>query len=285
MLGDTAPTAVCQTSFRASVANVTAVYSAAPGTVISGSTSSPTTLIVGRAATTVTVAASAHASLGAKTTYTATVQPPAGSSLTPTGRVTFTDSGKTIKGCRSKALAAHKAPCSVKYLGIKQHRIAAHYSGDANFAPSASITSHVLVQPQAPSGFVAVFMNWSFKFSLHATRIALLDATGLSAGIHITVTCRGAGCPFAHRAITVSARGKCGEHARSGCVAAPSFNLASIFHRAHLGVGTRVAVAVTHRGWVGKYYRFTIRKGHKPSIDVSCLAVNGTRPGVGCSAR
>ena len=97
--------------------------------------------------------------------------------------------------------------------------------------------------------------------------------------------CQGAGCPFAHRAMTVSARGKCGKHARRGCVAAPSFNLASIFHRAHLGVGTRVAVAVTHRGWVGKYYRFTIRKGHKPSIDVSCLAVNGTRPGVGCSAR
>ena len=213
------------------------------------------------------------------------MHPPAGSTLTPTGRVTFTDNGKSIKGCDRRALAAHGAPCSVKYLGLKLHSIAAHYGGDANFAPSASITSHVLVQPQTPSGFVAVFMNWSFKFTRHATRIALLDATGLSAGIHITVTCQGAGCPFAHRAMTVSARGKCGKHARRGCVAAPSFNLASIFHRAHLGVGTRVAVAVTHRGWVGKYYRFTIRKGHKPSIDVSCLAVNGTRPGVGCTAR
>ena len=284
-LGNAAPTAVCQTSFRASVANVSAVYSAAQGTFITGSTSSPTTLIVGRAATSVTVAAAAHVSLGNKTTYTATVHPPAGSTLTPTGRVTFTDSGKSIKGCGRKALAAHGAPCSVKYLGLKQHRIAAHYSGDANFAPSASITSHVLVQPQAPSGFVAVFMNWSFKFNLHATRIALLDATGLSAGIHITMTCRGAGCPFAHRTITVSARGKCGKHARKGCVAAPSFDLASIFHRAHLRVGTPLTVAITHRGWVGKYYRFTIRKGHKPSIDVSCLAVNGTRPGVGCTAR
>jgi hypothetical protein len=99
------------------------------------------------------------------------------------------------------------------------------------------------------------------------------------------VICRGAGCPFAHRTMTVSAAGKCGKKAKSGCVAAPSFNLASIFHRAHLRVGTQVAVSITHRGWVGKYYRFTIRKGHKPSIDVSCLAVNGTRPGVGCSAR
>ena len=151
---------------------MSAVYSAAPGTFITGSTSSATTLIVGRAATSVSLAASAHVSLGNKTTYTAKVHPPAGSSLTPTGRVTFTDSGKTIKGCGSKPLAADKAPCSVKYLGLKQHRIAAHYSGDANFTPSASITSHVLVQPQAPSGFVAVFMNWSFKFRLHATRIA-----------------------------------------------------------------------------------------------------------------
>jgi hypothetical protein len=284
-LGSSAPTAVCQTSFPASVANVTAAYSAAPGTFITGSTSSPTTLIVGRALTSVTVAASGHVSLGAKTTYTATVHPPAGSSLTPTGRVTFTDSGKTIKGCGSKALAAHKAPCSIKYLGLKQHRISARYSGDANFAPSASITSHVLVQPQAPSGFVAVFMSWSFNFTLHATRIAQLDATGLSVGIHIAVTCSGGGCPFASRAMTVSAHGKCGKPAKRGCVAAPSFNLASIFHRARLHVGTRVAVAVTHRGWVGKYYRFTIRKGRKPAIDVSCLAVNGTRPGVGCSAR
>ena len=284
-LGTSAPTAVCQASFPASVANVSAAYTAAPGTFITGSTSSPTTLIVARGVTSVTVAASAHVSLGAKTTYTATVHPPAGSTLTPTGRVTFTDGGKTIKGCGGKTLAAHKAGCSVKYLGLKQHRISARYSGDANFAPSASITSHVVVQPQAPHGFVAVFMSWSFKFALHATRIAQLDATGLSAGIHITVTCSGGGCPFATRAMTVSAHGKCGKPAKSGCVAAPSFDLASIFHRARLHVGTRVAVAVTHRGWVGKYYRFTIRKGRKPAIDVSCLAVNGTRPGVGCSAR
>jgi hypothetical protein len=284
-LGNPAPTAVCQTSFPASVANVSAVYSAAQGTFITGSTSSPTTLVVGRAETSVTLAASAHVSLGNKTTYTATVHPPAGSTLTPTGRVTFTDAGKSIKGCGAKALGAHGAPCSVKYLGLKQHRIAARYGGDANFAPSASLTSHVVVQPQAPSGFVAVFMNWSFKFSLRATRIALLDATGLSAGTHITMTCHGAGCPFVHRTMTVSARGKCGKTAKKGCVAAPSFNLASIFRRARLHVGTQIAVAVTHRGWVGKYYRFTIRKGRKPAIDVSCLAVNGTRPGVGCSAR
>jgi hypothetical protein len=284
-LGNSAPTAVCQTSFPASVANLTAAYSAAPGTFITGSTSSPTMLIVGRAATTVTVATSAHVSLGDKTTYTATVHSPAGSSLTPTGRVTFTDKGKRIKGCGSKALAAHGAPCSVKYLGLKQHRIAARYSGDANFAPSASLTSHVLVQPQTPSGFVAVFMNWSFTFKLHATRIASLSASGLSAGIHITVTCRGGGCPFAHRAMTVSAAGRCGKAAKTGCVAGSSFNLTPLFHRAHLRVGTQLTVAITHRGWVGKYYRFTIRKGHKPSIDVSCLAVNGTRPGVGCTAR
>jgi hypothetical protein len=284
-LGNSAPTAVCQTSFPASVANVTAAYSAAPGTFITGSTSSPTTLTIGRAATTVTVAASAHVSLGNRTTYTATVQPPAGSSLTATGRVTFTDKGKSIKGCGSKALAANRAPCSVKYLGLKQHRIAARYSGDANFAPSASLTSHVLVQPQTPSGFVAVFMNWSFNFELHATRIASLSASGLSAGIHIAVTCRGDGCPFAHRAMTVSTAGKCGKAAKTGCVAGSSFNLTPIFHRAHLRVGTQLTVAITHRGWVGKYYRFTIRAGHKPAIGVSCLAVNGTRPGVGCSAR
>jgi hypothetical protein len=286
-LGNGAPTAVCQTSFPASVANVTAAYSATPGTFITGSTSSPATLIVGRAATSVTVATSAHATLGAKTTYTATVHPPAGSTLTPTGRITFTDGGKSIKGCGSKALAAHKAPCSVKYLGIKQHRIAAHYSGDANFAPSASITSHVLVQPKAPSGVVSVFMNWTFGFTPHSTRVKALTAFGLSTGIHITVTCSGGGCPFAHRTLTVPASGKCGKGktVNRGCLPASSVNLTPIFHQAHLQPGTKVTLAITHRNWVGKYYRFTIRPSHLPTIVVSCLAVNGTRPGVGCSAR
>jgi hypothetical protein len=58
-----------------------------------------------------------------------------------------------------------------------------------------------------------------------------------------------------------------------------------MFHRAHLHVGTQLTVAVTHRAWIGKYYRFTIRAGRKPTTALSCLAVNGTRPGVGCSAR
>ena len=286
-LGNAAPTAVCQASFPASVANVTAAYSATPGTFITGSTSSPTTLTVGRAATTVTVATSAHATLGAKTTYTATVHPPAGSSLTPTGRVTFTDGGKSIKGCGSKALAAHKAPCSVKYVGIKQHRIAARYSGDANFAPSASITSHVLVQPKAPSGVVSVFMNWTFGYTPHTTRVTSLTASGLSKGIHITVTCAGGGCPFAHRTLAVPASGKCGKHktVSSGCLAARSANLTPIFRGAHMHLGTKLIVAITHQNWVGKYYRFTVRASHLPTLLESCLAVNGTRPGVGCSAR
>jgi Bacterial Ig-like domain (group 3) len=286
-LGSGAPTAVCQTSFSASVANVTAAYSATPGTFITGSTSSATALLVGRAATTVTVATSGHATLGAKTTYTATVNAPAGDVLTPTGRITFTDGGKSIKGCGSTALAARHAPCSVKYLGITQHRIAAHYDGDANFAPSASITSHVLVQPKAPSGFVAVFMNWTFGYTPHSTRIKSLTASGLSKGIHVTVTCSGGGCPFAHRTLARPASGKCGKGktVKRGCLPASSVNLAPIFHEAHLRVGTKVTLAVTHPNWVGKYYRFTIRSSHLPKILVSCLAVNGTRPGVGCSAQ
>jgi hypothetical protein len=286
-LGSAAPTAVCQAWFPASVANVTAAYSATPGTFITGSTSSATTLIVGRAATTVTVATSARATLGAKTTYTATVHPPAGSTLTPTGRVTFTDGGKSIKGCGSQALAAHGAPCSVTYLGIKQHRIAAQYGGDANFASSASITSHVLVQPKAPSGVVSVFMNWTFGFTPHTTRIKSLTASGLSKGIRITVTCAGGGCPFARRTLAVPASGKCGKGktVTSGCLPARSINLAPIFHGAHMHLGTKLTVTITHRNWLGKYYRFTVRPSHLPKILVSCLAVNGTRPGVGCSAR
>jgi hypothetical protein len=282
-LGSAAPTAVCQTSFPASVANVTAAYSAAPGTFITGSSSSPTTLTVGRAPTTLTVSPAGHVSLGSRTTYTAVIHPPA-SSLTPTGRVTFTDAGKTIKGCGNRALSAKRATCSVKYLGIKAHRISARYTGDANFAPSASITSHVLVQPQSPKGFVTVYMNWTFGFGPHSTTIKGLSASGVSTGIGISLTCNGSGCPFKHHKLVVKARGKCAAGAKKKCAAPSSIDLTPLFGRAHLRVGTTFTVAITHSKWVGKYYRFTIRAGHRPTIAESCLAVNGTRPGVGCRA-
>jgi hypothetical protein len=284
-LGTATPTALCQTAFGASVANVTGAYSAAQGTFVTGSTSPPTTLTIGRAPTTVSVVASAHVSLGTKTTYTATIQPPAGSALTPTGSVTFTDGAKTIRGCAAKTVAADRARCSVTYRSLTRHRIAVSYSGDANFAPSASLTSHVIVRPQTPSGIVAAVMYWSFAYSPSSTRVKSLTATGLSAGTRITLTCHGGGCPFATRAVTVAAHGRCGRAAAAACVAAPSFNLTSLLHRAPLHVGARLIVALTHRGWVGKYYRFTIRAGRRPSTEVSCLAVNGTRPGVGCIAQ
>ena len=142
----------------------------------------------------------------------------------------------------------------------------------------------MVVRSQTARGFVAVFMGWSFGYHPQYTRIKSLSASGLAAGISVGLTCRGSGCPFTNRTMTVSATGKCRAAAKASCIASSSFDLTPIFHRAHLRVGTQLTVAITHPGWVGKYYHFTIRKGRKPAIAVSCLAVNGTRPGVGCRA-
>ena len=143
----------------------------------------------------------------------------------------------------------------------------------------------MLVQPQTPRGFVAVYMNWTFRYGPHSTRIKALSASGLSPGIGLSLTCSGHGCPFKNHTVTVKSRGKCAATtAAARCTAPSSVNLTPIFGGAHLRVGTTFTVAITHSSWVGKYYRFTIRAGHRPLIAESCLAVNGTRPGVGCRA-
>jgi hypothetical protein len=75
--------------------------------------------------------------VGKKVTYTATVSPNPGG-----GSVRFTSNGKAISGCAAVAVnrTTGKAACSVKYHSKGTRKIKATYSGDANFAGSASGT-------------------------------------------------------------------------------------------------------------------------------------------------
>jgi hypothetical protein len=42
---------------------------------------------------------------------------------------------------------------------------------------------------------------------------------------------------------------------------------------------------VTHKNWLGKYYRFVVQHGRKPRIVTSCLAVGVSQPGIACTPR
>ncbi len=90
-------------------------------------------------ATTTVVASSANPSVQGQTvTYTATVSPAGG------GSVTFNDGGTPVAGCTARSLnGSGQATCQVTYATTGSHAITAVYSGDA---ASAGSTSAVLTQ-------------------------------------------------------------------------------------------------------------------------------------------
>ena len=95
---------------------------------------------VGKAATsTALVSPASSVGVGAPVTYFANVSP-----VPDGGTMAFSDNGTTIAGCASVRLGATggTATCQVSYSTTGAHSVVATYSGDANFAGSASPVSH-----------------------------------------------------------------------------------------------------------------------------------------------
>jgi hypothetical protein len=94
-------------------------------------------------ATTTTVDSSANPSVQGQTvTYTATVSPAGG------GTVTFNDGSQPINGCKARSLDSNgQATCQVTYATTGSHAITAVYSGDTASAGSTSapLTQNVVV--------------------------------------------------------------------------------------------------------------------------------------------
>ena len=93
------------------------------------------------------------------------------------------------------------------------------------------------------------------------TRGAVITLLSVRAprGARVAISCKGRGCPKRVRARTAT------------LVRFPTVN-------GHLRAGAVIEVRVTKSGTVGKYTRFTIRRGKAPLRRDSCLASNGTRP-------
>jgi hypothetical protein len=279
-------TVACSTSFAASTAHLTAVFSPTAGSILAGSASPGEAVVVGLDATATTLDVSPTVNVGATTTYTATVTPPPSrpGPLEPTGSVRFTDGGQPIASCAGQPLTNGAATCTVYYATAGAHSITARYVGDANFTGSSSPAESVSVAPVPTNvlGTITATMEWAFYFTPSYTKVSNLVVNGVPSGATVLVNCSGRGCPFAHHTSALSNRTRCGKKRAGMCFMSGSFNITPGFASRPLSVGTRVAVEIVLPEWVGKYYRFTMRARRGPRVQIACLAPGGSIPGAGC---
>ena len=278
-------TVACSTSFAASTARLTATFTPTAGSVLKGSVSPADSFTVGPDSTSTALDVSSSVSVGAGTTYTASVAPPAArpGPIEPTGSIEFLDGGQPISSCSSQPLIQGVASCAVTYTAAGAHQVSARYVGDANFTASSSPTEQVnaAFDLSPVLGRIAVTMQWGFYFTPAYTQVRNLAVNGVLSGATVLVQCHGRGCPFAHRATLLTSRVRCGKKARM-CFTGGSFLITPGFGSRQLAVGARVTVAITRPNWVGKYYGFTIRSRRAPRIRIACLAPGGSVPGQGC---
>jgi hypothetical protein len=278
-------TVTCQTSFAAPAAQLTAVFAPSAGSNVTPSASATDSLVVARDSTTTTLDVSKTAYTRASTTYTATVAPSPNrpGTIEPTGSVEFFDGGNPIASCLSQPLSSGGATCAVTYNVTGTHSITAQYNGDANFTGSVAPSHPVSVVQLPPQvlGSLTSTMQWTFYYTPTYTAVRALVVNGAS-GATVTIKCQGKGCPFAARAAVVAKAKRCGTKGARRCPTHGTVDLTPQFRNRHLHAGALITVLINRRGWIGKYYSFTVRARRAPRIRISCLAPGGTRPGAGC---
>jgi hypothetical protein len=281
------PAATCQTSFAASTSpeQLTAVFIPNTKSTAPGSTGA-TTVTVTPDSTSVSLNVSTTVDVGQSTTYTAAVAPPASRSgpIEPSGSVEFFDHGTPIPSCLNQALVNASATCTLTYNAVGTHSITARYSGDSNFTSSTAQAQPVTVvrDPVPVLGLITTTMQWDFAYNPGYTKVLMLFVNWVSADATVLVKCHGRGCPFAKHTSMVAKPKRCGKKGKPKCPTGGSINLAAPFQKDRLHPGATIVVMIRRPGWIGKYYKFTVRAGSKPSIQIACLAVGGSRPGVGC---
>jgi hypothetical protein len=275
-------TIVCRTSFGASTALLTAAFTPTAGSSLTGSTSDIDALRVGHDSSSISLDASKTVNVGVRTTYTATVTPPASrpGPIEPSGSVEFFDGGQPIGSCLSQELVNGGATCTITYKTRGMHSITAGYGGDANFRDSTSPAQPVSVVPVPAQvlGTITSTMQWTFLYTPAYTKVLALIVNGAPNGATVLVTCHGRGCPYAKHATRV-AGSPCGSRT---CLAPGRIDLTRGFKRHRLRLGAQITVMIIRPGWIGKYFTFTVRPRRGPRIKIACLAPGGTRPGVAC---
>jgi hypothetical protein len=277
-------TASCQTAFPIGSAKLAATFTPSVGSAVLGSASAGQTLAVGQDTTTTGLDVSSQVNVQASTTYTATVVPAHSGPIAPSGPVQFLSDGRPIAGCTAQPLLGGGATCTVKYATTGQHAISAHYLGDANFAGSSSTAKPVRVIALPAKGAITATMQWTFHYTPSYTRVIAMVINGVPKGATVQIQCHGRGCPFSQRRSTIGKPKPCRAKQKRTCPASGRLDLSSAFHRRNLRNGARITIIIRRPRYIGKYYRFTMRARRQPLVRIDCLALNSTRPGVGCTA-
>ncbi|MFL5862568.1 MAG: Ig-like domain-containing protein [Solirubrobacteraceae bacterium] len=261
-------TLVCQASFPAGTAQVSAAYTPDSSSLVAGSRSAPAVVGVGKGGTSLSLAVTKKVAPGGRATYLATLAVPVSNSgsILPTGSVQFLDGGRPIGACLNQPLSNLTGTCSVRYKSQGTHSISAMYNGDANFNGSSSSASRVQVvrgASKAPRvlGALGATLGWTFYYHPTYSELTVFRAFAIPRGTSILIQCHGNGCPYAKLRLAKYGR---------------SVDLLQRFRHRHLGTGARISVGLTRRRWVGKYYSFTIRAGQAPLIKKACMAPGRT---------
>jgi hypothetical protein len=131
-------------------------------------------------------------------------------------------------------------------------------------------------------GTITSTMQWQFYYTPRYTIVRALVVTGVSRGATVVVRCHGHGCPFASHTTVLPTGKKCARKAGSMCFTAGSFNVTPAFAGRRLKVGARITVNIVRPNWVGKTYGFVVRSRRGPTIQIGCLAPDGSGSAVGC---
>lgn len=127
-----------------------------------------------------------------------------------------------------------------------------------------------------------VTMQWSFHYASAYTEVLSLVVNAAPAAAVVLVACRGRGCPFTRHLIMIGQTRRCRLREQYACRRDGTIELAPDFRRHRLPAGTRITVAITRPGWIGKYYVFVVRKSRGPRVRVTCLAPGQTQPSGVC---
>jgi hypothetical protein len=176
------------------------------------------------------------------------------------------------------------ATCTIRYSVTGSRSIVALYLGDPNFAASSSPARAVRITPLSIKGTITSTMQWTFGYAPAYTRVLSMVINGVPTGATVQTQCHGRGCPFAKRTTTIGKAKPCtGKRKRTHtCPVHGMISLTAAFRRRNLRPGAQITIEIHRPRFIGKYYSFTMRARKQPRVRIGCLAVNGTRPDVGC---
>jgi hypothetical protein len=145
------------------------------------------------------------------------------------------------------------------------HVVRLHVTSAAGGSSTATGTINV-VSPTAPLMQPFPVVRLTGAVTAFGVKLKVLRVAQVPVGAHITVRCKGRGCPI--------------KSAARLAVLGPQGVVPVEFRRFErsLSAGVTLEILVSKPGEIGKYTRFTIRRGKLPVRVDMCLDPTGVRP-------